>query len=56
VRRSDVWLHDCGSTYQRTQALKLAGLVMPTKQPTQTDLKSARQILLGWASLLTSGY
>lgn len=33
VRRGDVCLHHCGSAYERTQALKLARAVMPTKQP-----------------------
>jgi hypothetical protein len=33
VRRSDAGLGDCSSGCDRTQALKLAGAVMPTKQP-----------------------
>ena len=33
VRRGDVWLHHCWSACERTQALKLARAVMPTKQP-----------------------
>ena len=33
VRRGDVCLHHCGSAYERTQVLKCAGAVMPTKQP-----------------------